>query len=191
MSRQYFMDTISADPPIVDQTAIVGTTETLLWAPTSAGGGNVAWPFPTGINANDARPGKMYKLTAGGVFTTNTTGALTITPRFGTVIANPTLGANAPATVPGTAMTAVPWYLELTLVVRTVGQGGATNSTIVGTGFFMGSGLGTVNLPSLAFAIGGTAAVFDSSIAQGVLIGWTLSVAGSVTPKFALLQSLN
>lgn len=177
MSRQYFMDVL-ADPPLANQGAIVATTETTL--------------FPTAqyapISIGDMRAGKIYKLSAGGIYTTNTTGTLIITPRFGLTTSGITMGANAAATVP-ISLTNVPWYLEFTCVVRTIGLAG-TNSTVMGNGCFIGSGTGAVGT-ALSFAIGGTSAAVDATIAQGITIGWTLSVAGSVTPMWCALQSLN
>jgi hypothetical protein len=98
------------------------------------------------------------------------------------------LGANTAVNVP-VSLTNVPWFLELTVVIRTVGLAG-TNSTAIGTGAFVGSGAGTVGT-ALSFAFGGTSATFDASIAQGLAIGWTLSVAGSCTPQWVVMQSLN
>src|SRR5882724_10683369 len=100
MSRQYFMDTL-ADPPIANLTAVVATTETALWSVSNY----------TPIAANDCRPGKIYKVTAGGIMSFAATGTLTITPRFGLVIGGITMGANVVAvTTPG-ATTAHPWTL--------------------------------------------------------------------------------
>lgn len=174
------MDTL-VDPPLANQGANVATTETALFP--------AAQYSP--INIGDMRAGKMYKLSAGGIYSTNTTGTLIITPRFGqsgTIGSNITMGPNAAATVP-VSLTNVPWYLEFTCVVRTVGLAG-TNSTVMGTGVFVGSGTGSVGT-ALSFAIGGTSASVDATIAQGITIGWTLSVAGSCTPMWCALQSLN
>ena len=178
MSRQYFQDTL-ADPPLANLTAVVATTETALWP---------AAQFSP-INVGDMKAGKIYKLSAGGIWTTNTSGTLIITPRFGqsaTIGSNITLGASATMT-PTFSMTNVPWYLELTCIIRTIGLIGA-NSTAMGTGFFTTAGVAT---QGLTFAFGGVSAAVDATIAQGLVIGWTLSVAGSVTPEWVTMQSLN
>jgi predicted Kef-type K+ transport protein len=44
---------------------------------------------------------------------------------------------------------------------------------------------------AVANNFGGTSAAVDVSIATGICIGWTLSVAGTVTPTHAFIQSLN
>lgn len=177
MSRQYFQDLL-VDPPLANQSAIVATTETSLFP--------AAQYSP--INIGDMRVGKVYKLSAGGIYTTGASGTLIITPRFGTSTSGATMGANAAANVP-VSLTNVPWYLELNCVVRTVGLAGA-NSTVIGTGFFVGAGTGSVGT-ALSFAIGGTSASVDATIAQGINLGWTLSVAGSCTPQWCTMQSLN
>jgi hypothetical protein len=179
MSRQYFADTLN-DPPLANQTAVVATTETILW--------NVAQFTP--IAANDARPGKIWKVTAGGIMSFAATGTLIITPRFGlTVAAGITMGANVVAvTTPG-ATTAHPWSLEFRCICRTVGAPGV-NSTVVGTGFFIAGTPGAAGA-AVAVSFGGTQAAVDVSIATGICIGWTLSVAGTITPQYAFIQSLN
>ncbi len=179
MSRQYFADLL-VDPPTLNPlaAAITATTETLLW-PTA---------LFTPIAVGDIRAGKVYKVTAGGIYTSSSSGTLVITPRIGTSISGITLGANTAVNVP-VSLTNVPWFLELMVVIRTVGLAG-TNSTAIGAGKFVGSGAGTVGT-ALAFAFGGTSASFDASIAQGIAVGWTLSVPGSCTPQWATMQSLN
>jgi hypothetical protein len=58
----------------------------------------------------------------------------------------------------------------------------------MGTGFFNTAGVAT---QGLTFPFGGVSAAVDATIAQGLTIGWTLSVAGSVTPEWVTMQSLN
>jgi hypothetical protein len=178
MSRQYFMDTL-CDPPIANLSTIVATTETALW--------NAANYSP--IAANDARPGKIYKVTGGGIVTTSTSGTLSITPRFGLTTGGVTMGVSGAQTVP-VSLTNVPWYLEFICIVRTVGAPGA-NSTVLGTGQFCMSGTLSTAGSGLNIGYGGTSATVDVSVATGITIGWTLSVAGSVTPQYAFIQSLN
>jgi hypothetical protein len=179
MSRQYFVDTL-AEPPIANLTAVTATSETILW--------NVSQYSP--IAANDARPGKAYRVTAGGIMSFAATGTLIITPRWGlTVAAGITMGGSVVAlTTPG-ATTAHPWYLEFTAVVRTVGAPGV-NSTVIGTGFFCTGIPAAGSLPATQ-TFGGTSATVDVSIATGLCFGWTLSVAGTVTPQWVVMNSLN
>lgn len=179
MPRQYFASVL-AEPPIANLTAVTATTETILW--------NVSQYTP--IAANDAVPGKIYKVTAGGIMSFASTGTLIITPRFGlTVAAGITMGASVVAlTTPG-ATTAHPWVLEFYCVCRTVGAPGV-NSTVMGTGVFHTGIPAAGSLPATQ-TFGGSSATVDASIATGICIGWTLSVAGTVTPQFAFIQSLN
>jgi hypothetical protein len=179
LSRQYFADVL-AEPPIANLTAVTATSETILW--------NVSQYTP--IAANDARPGKIYRVHAGGIMSFASTGTLVITPRFGlTVAAGITMGPNVVAvTTPG-ATTAHPWTLEFTCVVRTTGAPG-TNSTVIGTGFFITGTPGAAGA-AVAVSFGGTSATVDVSIATGICIGWTLSVAGTITPQYAFIASLN
>lgn len=179
MANQSFGSVI-AIPPIANLAAVTATTETTLW--------NTAQFTP--IPANDAIPGKIYKVTAGGIMSFAGTGTLIITPRFGlTVAAGITMGASVVAlTTPG-ATTAHAWTLEFTAVVRTVGAPGV-NSTVIGTGAFITGIPAAGSLPG-SQVFGGTSATVDTSIATGITIGWTLSVAGTVTPQYAFIQSLN
>lgn len=178
MSRQYFADVLT-DPPIANLTAVTATTETILW--------NVSNYSP--IAANDCRPGKIYRVSAGGIMSFAATGTLTITPRFGlTVGAGITMGASIALTTPG-ATTNQPWRLEMDVICRTVGAPGV-NSTVIGTGLFISNGIGALGT-GVTLAFGGTSAAVDVSIATGICIGWTLSIAGTVTPQYVVMQSLN
>lgn len=178
MSRQYFADLL-AEPPLANLTAVTATTETILW--------NVSNYSP--IAANDCRPGKVYRLTAGGIMSFAATGSLTITPRFGlTVGAGITMGASVAQVTPG-ATTAQPWWMQFDVVCRTVGAPGA-NSTVIGTGTFQTNGIATL-ANDFNITFGGTSAAVDVSVATGICIGWTLSVAGTVTPQYIIFQSLN
>jgi hypothetical protein len=175
MSRQYFMD-MPVDPPTLNPnaSALVSTSEEALWpAPIWS-------PIPIG----DCRPGKSYRVSAGGIMTTSSSAStLILTPRIGvSVAAGITMGANAAATVTA-SLTGVPWFLEFTTVIRTIGVGGAANSTAIGNGFFTRAGV--------TVAFGGTSATFEADIAMGIVIGKTLSVAGSVTPEWVAFQPLN
>jgi hypothetical protein len=174
------MDTL-VDPPLLNPlaAAITATTETLLW-PTA---------LFSPINVGDIKAGKVYKVSAGGIVTTGASGTLIITPRVGTSTSGITMGASVTQTVV-VSLTNVSWYLEFTMVVRTVGLAG-TNSTAIGSGFFQAGGTAATAGSSFDLAFGGTSASFDASIQQGLAMGWTLSVAGSCTPQWVVFQSLN
>lgn len=172
MSRQYFGDSPYCDPPIADQTAIVATTETALW--------NAAQFSP--IPANDSRAGKIYHIFASGIYSTGASGTLTLTPRIGTTTSGIVLGASVAQTVP-VSLTNEAWTFNGFLCVRTVGAPAGANSTCMFGGNLTGGGVAATASSGLQVACGGTSATYDASAAQAFFLGWTLSVAGSVTVK--------
>lgn len=181
MSRQYFAE-VTIDPPTANLTAVVATTETGLW--------NVPQFSP--IHAFDAYRGvgKIYKLMAGGIFSTSASAStLIITPRIGTTTGGVTLGASVTQAVPA-SLSNEAWFMQFVLVVRTLGAPGA-NSTCIGTGLFQGGGTAGTAASATDLAFGGTSATVDFSVETGIFIGWTLSVAGSCTPQWVTMQSLN
>lgn len=178
MARQYFAG-LTAEPPIANLTAITGTTETGLWLPASY----------SPIAANEAVPGKVWRVSAGGIMSFAATGTLTLTPRFGLTTSGITMGASVvPLTTPG-ATTANAWWMQFTCVCRTVGAPGA-NSSVIGTGMWCSGFPAAGSLPATCM-LGGTSAAVDVSIATGLFIGWTLSVAGTVTPQWVTMEALN
>jgi hypothetical protein len=180
MSRGYFEDAPYADTSIANQTQITATVETGLW--------NVQQYTP--IPANDIRAGKIYRLTASGLYSTGASGTLTITPRWGTTTGGTTLGASVAQTVP-INLTNEAWFMQAILVVRAVGAPGGANSTVMLGGMFQGSGAAGTAGSSCDVCFGGTAGSIDSGSAAGLFIGWTLSVAGAVTPMNIVWQSIN
>lgn len=178
MSRQFFADMPYADVPIANLTAIVAVAETGLWT--------VARYTP--IPAFDVRAAKVYELVAGGIMSFAATGTLTLTPRYGTSTGGTTFGASVAQTSPG-ATTNQPWFMQGILTVRSVGDSGAT-STAIFNGKFTTNGLATAGT-SVSMAMGGTSATVDTTVASGLFMGWTLSVAGTVTPQQVIWRSLN
>lgn len=178
MSRQYFADLL-AEPPIANLTAVTATSETGLW--------NV--PLYSPIPADDGKPSRTYCMKAGGIISTGASGTLTITPRFGTTTGGVSLGASVAQTVV-INLTNQPWFMEFNLTVRTKGAPG-NNSTVIGTGCFCTAGAAASAGSALSVAFGGTSGTVDLSLAAGIFIGWTLSVAGSVTPQWVTMQSIN
>jgi hypothetical protein len=161
----------------VSPTALVATTEEAL-IPT----------LYTGIAANESYAGKVWELTAGGIMSWAATGTLTLTPRLGLTIGGITLGTSVVAlTTPG-ATTAHSWFLKALLTCRTLGLAGA-NSTYVLNGMFWSSGIGTLGT-STAQSFGGTVATADGTIATGLWMGKTLSVAGSMQAQQSVFESL-
>lgn len=160
------------------QTALVATSEETL-VPT----------LYTGIAANESFAGKCWNLKCGGIMSFNTTGTLTLTPRLGLVIGGITLGVSVQAlTTPG-ATTNAAWILDAVLTCRTLGLAGA-NSTFILTGSFISSGIGTLGT-GVVQTFGGTVATADATIATGLWMGKTLSVAGSMTTQWATFGSMN
>lgn len=159
-------------------TALVGTTEETL-----------IQTIYTGIAANESYAGKVWKLSCGGIMTWAGTGTLAFTPRLGLVIGGITLGISPVVqTTPG-VVTANPWTLEFWLTCRTLGLAGA-NSTFVGTGSFRSTATGTAGTAAQV-TMGGTVATADATIATGLWMGKTLSVAGSITAQWSVFESLN
>lgn len=177
MGRGYF-ENILNDPPFANLTAVTATTETALWTAADYS------PIP----ARSSPPGKLYRVTAGGIVSFATTGTLIITPRLGLTVAGVTLGPNVAQAVQGIAVTNAAWTLDFTLHVRTYGIG--TTSTVIGTGSFCAHGSGAAST-GMSVVFGGTAGTVDLSVATGITFGWTLSVAGSVTTQYAFIQDLN
>jgi hypothetical protein len=182
VSRQYFEDMPYGDVPIANLTAITATTETIMWPQQY-----------TLVPANDARAGKVYRLTAGGIYSTGASGTLTITPRWGSSTSGTTLGASVAQTVP-INLTNEAWFMQAIVTIRTVASG--ANSTVMLNGFFNGGGAAATAASSCDVMFGGTSGTVDlsttgSSTTGGIVIGWTLSVAGSCTPQQVVWQSLN
>src|SRR5258708_4594246 len=108
MSRQYFMDVI--------QEPIAGVSDLLTYSTVTTEG--LLWPVAinTPIPANDPRPGKIYKVTAGGIISLPAaTGSITLTPRFGTTVTSSSMGASGAQFSSG-ATTNRPWFMELTVL---------------------------------------------------------------------------
>lgn len=178
MARQTLQEGPYLDPPIAAPlSADVATTAVLMWNPLQF----------TKFYGDEARPGRVYVVKAGGILTTNTSGALTISPSVTTTnAAGTTLGAGAAQTVPSTAFTAQPWIMEFYCVVRTIGAPGGNNATMIAEGLWSGPNLPAAAGASLSSSIGGTSAVFDQSVANAIAVTKTLSVAGSFTTHWVL-----
>jgi hypothetical protein len=182
MSRQYFSEVV-IDPPTANLAAITTTALTSMWSV----------PQFTPIHAFDAYRGvgKIYRLTAGGIWSTSASASTaTISPFFGPTTAGVALGASGAQTLTA-SLPSTPWTLQFWLVVRAIGAPGA-NSTVVGTGVFNGAGLVATAASNNTILFGGAPATVDLSIETGICIGWTFGTnAGSITPQYAFIQSLN
>lgn len=177
MARQYLQDGPYLDPPIASTlSADVATTAVLMWNPLQY----------TKFYGDEAKRGRVYCVKAGGIITNNTTGALTISPSITTSnAAGTTLGASAAQTVPASAMTNQPWFLNSYWIVQAIGAPGGNNATMNGEGMFQGPTITSASGAQLGTTFGGTAAVFDQSVANAIAFTKTLSVAGSFTCHWA------
>lgn len=179
MARQYVAD-VPIDPPSAALPTITATTETVL-VPT----------IFTQIPAMAPRAGKVYKLTVGGTVTTGTAGTLIITPRYGLVIGGVALGASPTQNyVP--SITLAPFVFEYWLQFRTIGVAAGATSTAIGCGRFESGGAVATASSSTCVMVSSTASVsVDTTVASGLWIGVTFSVAPSLIPHFALWQEIN
>src|SRR5213075_3037998 len=177
MSRQYFEDcvieTLAGANTIVSPTAaaITATTITAMFSVAA-----------TTIPAVDVRPGRVWRLTAGGIWTNATTGTLTLTPIWGTTSGGVAMGASVAQTVYGTAVTAGAWYMEATCLCRSTSVSTGANAKVICHGHFSSPGIAGTAGSNFNMSFGGTETSVDPTLA-GFQMGWTLSVAGSCTPQ--------
>jgi hypothetical protein len=178
VSRQYVAD-VPIDPPSAALPTITATTETVL-VPT----------IFTQIPAMTPRVGKVYKLTVGGTCTTGTAGTLIITPRYGLVIGGVALGASPTQNyVP--SITLAPFVFEYWLQFRAIGIAAGANSTVTGHGVWTSNGAVATASSATTVVCSSTASVsVDTTVASGLWIGVTFSVAPSVIPHFAIWQEI-
>lgn len=176
MSNQPFRG-ITQAMPVTSPTALVATSEEAL----------IQTVFTT-IGPSEWAAGAMWEITAGGIMSWNTTGTLVITPRLGLVIGGITMGASVVAlTTPG-ATTNHSWFLKALLTCRTATP--VATATFILNGMFWSSGIGTLGTGTTQ-SFGGTVATADVTLASGVWIGKTLSVAGSMQTQQVCMERLN
>ncbi|HEV8448607.1 MAG TPA: hypothetical protein VGQ44_17375 [Gemmatimonadaceae bacterium] len=185
MGRQLFTEGPYIDPPVASNPGVTGAAGSALVS-TSAEALWIGAQF-TPIYANDPKAGKIYTVRAGGILSTGASGTLILIPQYG-ALGGTTLGTSITQTVP-INLTNVPWYLEFTLVFRTIGSG--VNSTCIGTGYFQAAGTAATAGSSFDLAFGGTSATVDVTVNSGITISKTLSVAGSFTTQYAFIHGYN
>lgn len=173
--RGTILDASSAAYP-----TITATTETVL-VPT------IFTPIP----AMAPRAGQVLKLTVGGTCTTGASGTLIITPRYGLVIGGTSMTASAAqTTVP--SITLAPFIYECWVVFRSIGVAAGANSNVVCYGQWISLGAIATAASQTTVTHGSTASVaVDTTVASGLWIGVTFSVAPSVIPHWSLWESLN
>src|SRR4026207_77928 len=179
MSRQC-VAALTLDPPSAALPTITATSETVL-VPT----------LFTQIPAMEPKAGKVYKLTVGGTCTTGAAGTLIITPRYGLVIGGVALGASPTQNyVP--SITLAPFIFEYWLQFRSIGVAAGATSTATGHGIWTSGGAVATASSATTVVCSSTASVsVDTTVASGLWIGVTFSVAPSVIPHFALWQEIN
>ena len=162
------------DGPTAALPTITATTETVL-IPT------IFTPIP----AMDPRVSSAYKLTVGGTCTTGTAGTLVITPRYGLVIGGTSMTASAAQNyVP--SITLAPFIYECYVFIRSIGVAAGANSNVICTGRW--SSLGAIATAASATSVSHTSTgsvAVDTTVASGLWIGVTFSVAPSVIPLWA------
>jgi hypothetical protein len=180
MSRQYFDDLPNEPLAIANSVVNFLTAELALFPNVS----QIAIPTA------DVRPGKIWRLTAGGIWTPPATGTLTITPRWGTTTSGITLGASGAQTL-AVGAAASQWWLQGLLMCRAVGLSGLF-STFIAQGLFSGQGaVGTAG-SAIQVAFGGTQTAVGDPTLGGFFIGMTFSTTGAtMTPQIVALQSMN
>lgn len=140
------------------------------------------------LPANFMYPGQSFRLTAFGVLSSVSSATIVLGFYYGGV-AGVALAANAAVTAAATA-TNVPWRLELTSTVRTVGSTG----TIISQGFLdLGSSVSaTTHLPIPATAL--ATVTIDTTSAKALTVGatWgTNSASNTLTCHQFLVEAMN
>ena len=173
MSRQYFADVLT-EPVNSAYTTITATTETVL--------------IPTALVAIRQRAARRQGLRVdrGRHHHDGRCRTIIITPRYGLVIGGTSLGAS-PAQNYVPSITTAPFLYRCLLVIRSVGLPGV-NSTVVCTGKWeSGGAIATASSQtSVAHCTTGAAISVDTSVASGLWIGMTVSVAPSIIPQWHL-----
>lgn len=151
------------------------------------------------IPANDAYAGKVYEVKLGGTYGNTGTPTMIFTPRWGsstTPATNVTLGAS-PAWTSITGTSALPYYIQFTLTIRTAPPG-TTLGTALGTGFVELGIPVTSSQMTATQMMGNTAATIDTSgqgtAGCGITMNLTWSASSSSntsTCQWWTLSSLN
>jgi len=179
MSRQYFGDVLS-EPINAAFSTITATTETVL-IPTQY----------TPIPANEPRAGKVYELIVGGTVTTGGSGTLIVQPRLGLVIGGTALGVSPTQTVVPSITTA-PFLYRCYVAFRSIGLGASSSTAVCSGQWESGGAVATASSEtSVSHSTTGAAVTVDTSVATGLWIGVTFSVAPSVIPLWHVWRSLN
>jgi hypothetical protein len=145
----------------------------------------------TPIPAMAPRAGQILKLTVTGTCTTGAAGTLIITPRYGLVIGGTSLGASPTQNyVP--SITLAPFTYECWLTFRSIGVAAGANSNVYCAGRWSSGGAVATASSETAVLHSSTGSVaVDTTVAAGLWIGMTFSVAPSLIPHMSFWESLN
>jgi len=173
MSIQNFRSLI-VNGPVANLPTITAITETVL-IPT------IFTPIP----AMDPGASADYVLTVGGTCTTGTAGTLIITPRYGLVIGGTTLTASAAQNyVP--SITLAPFLYTCHVYIRSIGVAAGANSNVICTGQWeSGGAIATAASATCVMHTSTASVAVDTTVASGLWIGVTFSVAPSVIPLWS------
>jgi hypothetical protein len=148
------------------------------------------------IAANDARAGKVYRVTAGGIYGTTGTPTIIWTPRWGsstTVATNVSLGVSSTYTT-ASGVSAQPWFGEFIFTIRTAPPG-ATLGTGKGHGYIA---MGISAATGAILTMGKTAATIDTTGQGTAGCGLTLNItwgtsnaSNTLTCENYILASMN
>lgn len=178
MTTQNFRSLV-VDGPTANLPTITATTETVL-IPT------IFTPIP----AMDPRASASYCLTVGGTCTTGTAGTLVITPRYGLVIGGTSMTASAAQNyVP--SITLAPFLYRCYVYIRALGVAAGANSSVICTGKWesLGAIATAASQTSVQHTSTGSVSV-DTTVASGLWVGVTFSVAPSVIPLWSLWEKI-
>jgi len=183
VSRQSFTAPGLAEAPPSSHASVNTTaSRTNLWVPA-------LW---TPVAAFEPRAGMSWTLRAGGIISNTATPTIIFNTCWGasaTPASNITFGASQTVTTV-TGLSSSSWYLEFTVVVRSLGLA-ASGCTMTGNGFVVIGGPSVT--ASQVIAMGGTViTTADHSTAQGIVadVTWgTSSASNTITAQWTKLTS--
>jgi hypothetical protein len=178
MALQNFRNLI-VHGPTANLPTITATTETVL-VPT------IFTPIP----AMDPDVACAYKLTVAGTCTTGASGTMIITPRYGLVIGGTSMTASAAQTVVP-SITLAPFIYECWVYIRSIGVAAGANSSVICSGKWLSLGAiaTAASQTSVTHTSTGSVSV-DTTVASGLWVGVTFSVAPSIIPLWSLWERI-
>lgn len=189
MAEQTFADVLNKGQSASYAAVNTHTAATVLWPNAPSAGQTV-------IPAFTMTAGKIFELTAGGVMGTTGTPTVAYTPYIGVngTASDVSIGISATHTT-GSGLSAVPWFCEFRLIVRSIGTAAST-AAVVGTGFVAVGAVAAAAGLTGAMPIGGltTVTTVNQAVANSLTLAatWSASNAANThTTHFAILRALN